>query len=32
MEKKMEHDMEPGIILVLFVSYFIWGYYGTIIE
>ena len=29
MEKKMENEMETGIILGLFESYFIWGYYGT---
>ena len=27
MEKRMENEMETGVILGI--SYFIWGYYGT---
>ena len=27
MEKKMENEMETGVILGIY--YFIWGYYGT---
>ena len=29
MEKKVENEMETGVIQASFVWYFIWGYYGT---